>query len=108
MKTGKVIGIMVVVFVIIAITAYFISQSNKKKTAAAIATAPNANPAVTGRVVANVSSGSIVGKWIQVPNLSTGACPVGSTSGKDLGEGPIGENNGNPIYRCYRSTSQSS
>lgn len=47
------------------------------------------------------------GRWIKVDNLSTGACPEGATSGKNLGEGPIGYNNGNPIYNCYRSTSVS-
>ncbi len=107
MKSGKLIGIIIVVLVILIVVAYFVGKNNVNKTQSAIANAPAANPAVTGTRVAMIASNNLVGKWKKVDNSSTGACPAGTVSGEALGEKPIGENNGNPVYNCYVSTGSS-
>lgn len=102
MKTGKLIWVIVIIAVVLIVVAYFVGRSNLKKTAAAISNAPAANPAVTGRIVASQSNGT-GSKWVIVGSGTS--CPIGQSSGKDLGYGPIGkDSNGNDIYNCYIST----
>lgn len=100
MKTGKVIGIILVLVIVLGIAAYFIMQANKKKTAAAVATAPNANPAVTGRVIASTSVNPLSsGKYVFAGNGSptnSGWC----RGGGDLILGP----NPDGSYSCYKQT----
>lgn len=82
MKTGKLIWVIIGIAVVLIIVAYFVGRNNIKKTAAAIATAPVANPAVTGRLVASQSGAGA--RWIQVANVGN-TCPEGSTFGSEIG-----------------------
>lgn len=56
MKTGKLIGIIVVLAILLIVIAYFVGNSNMKKTVNAVATAPKPIPAVTGRTIYNSMS----------------------------------------------------
>ncbi len=94
MKPGKTLLIIFVIIVVLVGIAYLVGQSNKKKTAAALAGQPNANPDVTGRYIAQNSSltsdysvidpsGKAVWVW-----AGTNPCPRGYgkvLSGPDAG-----------------------
>lgn len=95
---------MIIGGILLAVIFFLIGRASKKVTVTSTTTTTLPTDA-SGRIVAPAPANpALVGKWKQVDNLSTGACPVGSTSGKYLGEDPISYNNGNPVYRCYVST----
>lgn len=95
MKTKTLIWTIVIIALVLIVISYFVGQANLKKTAAAIATAPEPNTRIVGHVVNSLSS-----RWIQVPNQGNG-CPQGAVSGQNLGMSPTSTNP--DVYACYVS-----